>query len=537
MAVSADFEADFIVVGGGSAGAVIASRLSEDRATSVLLIEAGGTGRSLLTEMPAGYARIVADPGFDWVYEPVADPSQGGREWIWSAGKMLGGSSSLNGQVYIRGTRADFDEWAALGAKGWGFNDVFPYFLRSECWSGVPSQAHGSTGPLAVSPVRDPNPLCGVFLAGCAEAGIPTLEEHNDGSGFGAFMTQTNQQGGLRCSTEKAYLRPARTRRNLKILTAAEVKRVRIEGGRAVGVEIIRDGAAQFATARREIVLSAGALGSPALLMRSGIGPADYLRSRGIGPLYDRPALGRNLQEHSIGRLSKFVSVPTLNMQLGRVAMWQHTLNFFLRRKGPLSSPAIQAMALAKTRDDLDQADVQLHFSPLAYSIRPEARTIVGSPMAKRPALTIAASICKPKGRGHIELGDDGRPRVVHQLLGNDDDVDTLIGGLGLIGRIFETPAFRAIVEDEFLPDFVPVDREGWLDYLRRTACLTWHPVGTCRMGSDEEAIVDPELRVQGIGGLRIADASIMPTTTSCNTNAPTIMIGERAAEFIRSTL
>ena len=537
MVVPDDLEADFIVVGGGSAGAVVASRLSEDPATSVILVEAGGNGRSFLTEMPAGFARIVANPEFDWLYEPVADPSQGGREWIWSAGKMLGGSSSLNGQVYIRGARADYDEWAALGATGWSFNDVFPYFLRSESWRGKPSQAHGSTGPMTVSPVRDPNPLCRVFLSGCAEAGIPTLEEHNDGSDFGAFMAQTNQRRGLRCGTEKAYLRPARRRRNLMIVTEAEVKCLRLDSRRAVGIEFIRDGIRQFAKARRETILSAGALGSPALLMRSGIGPANYLCSRGIEPLCDRSEIGQNLQEHPIGRVSKFVSVPTLNMQLGRVAMLRHTLNFLLRRKGPLSAPAIQAMALAKTSDDLDRADVQLHFSPLAYSIKADAHTIVSSPMAPRPALTIAASICKPKGRGHIVLGEDGRPRVVHQLLGNEDDVSTLIAGLRLIQRIFETPSFQAIVEGDFLPVPLPADRSGWLEYLRGTACLTWHPAGTCRMGSDEAAVVDPELRVNEIGGLRIADVSIMPTLPSCNTNAPTIMIGERAAELMRASI
>lgn len=530
-----NIEADFIVVGGGTAGAVVASRLSEDPKARVLLVEAGGEAKSFIIQMPAGFAKIVANGRFDWLYDPVPDPTQDGRAWLWSAGKMLGGSSSLNGQVYIRGTQADFDEWAALGATGWGFDDVWPYFLRSERWQGKPSQAHGETGPLSVSPMRDPHPLCQVFLNGCAQAGIPTLREYNDGSAFGAFLTQTNQYKGQRCSTERAYLRPARNRTNLEIITEAEVERILIEGGRAVGVEFRRGGARVRAAAQREVVLCAGALGSPALLMRSGVGPVEHLRKAGIEPLLDVPAVGQNLQEHSCVGMSKHVTRSTLNMRMGRLAMAGHMLNYLLRRKGPLSTPATQALALARTQPEFSQPDVQLHFSPLAYSIRPEARTPVGSPMADRPAVTISASICKPRGRGRIELGDDGRPRVVHQLLGNSDDVDTLIRGLQLAERIFATPAFRAIFESDRAPAPVPTDREAWVAHLRRNAFLTWHPVGTCRMGSDDAAVVDPQLRLRGIGGLRVADASVMPTTTSCNTNAAVIMIGERAATLIAS--
>jgi choline dehydrogenase len=528
-------EADYVIVGGGSAGAVLASRLSEDPKVQVTLVEAGGDGKGLLVQLPVGFLRMLVQPETDWSYAQDHDPTLNGRSWIWSAGRMLGGGSSINGQVYIRGVRHDFDEWAELGATGWGFNDVFPYFLRSEQWDGPPSQAHGSNGPITVRQIRDPHPLCGAFLQGCAQIGLPTLDDYNDGSDHGAFLTQTNQRDGWRCSTEKGYLRPARSRTNLRILTRTEVETVQITDGRATGVIVRQGGERQVITARREVLVCAGAMGSPALLMRSGIGPAEDLRARGIAVVHDAPGVGLNLQEHSASATSRTVNVPTLNDQTGPIDMIRHFAKFLWNRSGPIGSPAIQAMAFARTRPDLAWPDIQLHFAPMVYAISSVDTPYpvrMGMPVVS--AITINVSLCKPKGRGRVVLGDDLKARIQHQALGHPQDVRTLIDGLRLVDRLFDSEALASIVTGPLAPAQRLTTDAQWLDYLRESLSITWHAAGTCRMGSDAQAVVDPQLRVRAIAGLRVVDASVMPTTTSGNTNAATIMIGEKAAEMIR---
>ena len=526
--------ADYVIVGAGSAGAVMANRLSEDPKTSVILIEAGGEAKAFVVQLPAGLVHLLRKPAFDWCYEQEPDPSVNGRGGIWSAGRLLGGSSSINGQVYIRGTRHDFDEWAEMGATGWSFNEVFPYFLRSECWQGEPSQAHGASGPLSISPTLDPHPLCRAFLKGCGEVGLPTLAEYNDGAAFGAFLTQTNQRDGWRCSTEKGYLRPIRKRPNLRIITQAEVETVRVVDGRAVGVTLLREGRRETVDALGEVIVCAGAMGSPALLMRSGIGPAPYLRSRDIEVVCESAGVGENLQEHSAAGVSRYVNVPTLNSQMGPWDMVSHLARFFWNRTGPLSAPAVQAMGLAKTRADLPEPDIQLHFMPLAFDGDPDMVSPGSTAMPKDPAVTINTSLCKPRGRGRVELGERGQARVVHRLLDNPHDRATLVAGMDLVNRIFEAPTLKKLTVANRAPQVIPTTDEGWIEYLRANTTITWHAVGTCRMGSDAEAVVDPKLRFRGVGGLRIVDASVMPTTTSSNTNAPTIMIAEKAAEMIR---
>ena len=526
---------DYVIVGGGSAGAVLANRLSEDPDSRVALLEAGGDARSLLVQIPVGFARLVGHKTFDWKYEQEPDPSIGGRHFLWSAGKLLGGSSSINGQVFIRGTRDDFDGWEAAGATGWGFNDVLPYFLRAEQWHGKASQNRGAHGPMSVSPMRDCHPLARVFLASCAELGMPILDDHNGGGMEGAFLTQTNQRDGWRCSTEKAYLRPARSRPNLQVITHAEAEKILFEDGRAVGV-IYRtpDGTRHQVNAGREVIVSAGAIGSPALLMRSGLGPGEALQAVGISVIKDIAELGQNLQEHCAVSQNRTVNQPTLNSQVGPLDMLGHAVKFMRECKGAFSVTAVQAMALTRTRDGLSAPDVQLHFLPMAFDIEPGTLTSAGAHMPKEPAVTITASLAHPHSRGRVALDANQRPRIIHQILGDARDVEGLVGAMKLAERLFNAQAFSGAGATYRVPPAQPASDAEWADFVRAKAMIAYHPVGTCRMGADAAAVVDPQLRVNGAGSLRVVDASVMPLVTSTNTNATTIMIGEKAAEMIR---
>jgi choline dehydrogenase len=503
---------DYVIVGGGSAGAVLANRLSEDPDNRVVLLEAGGEARSLLVAIPVGFARLVGHEQFDWQYEQEPDPSIGGRRFLWSAGKLLGGSSSINGEVFIRGMRQDFDAWAAAGATGWGYEEVLPFFVRAEAWHGKTVRNRGVQGPLSVSPLRDYHPLCRVFLASCAELGLPILEDHNGGEMEGAFLTQTNQRNGLRCSTEKAYLRPIRSRSNLRIITHAEAERVVFESGRAVGVMYrAPDGSRHRIDVDREVIVSAGAIGSPALLLRSGLGPGAELNAMDIP-----------------------VNIPTLNSQIRPLDMLGHAVKFMIARKGPFTVTPVQAMALTRTREGSGVPDIQLHFLPLAYDINPDTIVSASARMPTEPAVTISASLAHPKSRGRVSLDAQRRPRISHQLLGDPRDLESLVAAMKLIGRLFNTAAFSQAGSSHRVPSSPPADDREWADFVRAKLMIGYHSAGTCRMGSDAAAVVDPRLRVRGVDSLRVVDASVMPEVTSTNTNATTIMIGEKAAVMIR---
>jgi choline dehydrogenase len=534
MASPSAHSADYVIVGGGSAGAVLANRLSEDPGTRVLLIEAGGEAGSFMVQMPVGFAYMLTNPRFDWNYEQAPDPTINGRHFTWSAGRMLGGGSSINGQVYIRGARGDFDRWAAMGATGWGWDDVTPYFLRAEHWHGPPSQARGAHGPLSVSPMREVHPLCDVFLKACRQFGLATREDYNAGALDGAFLTQATQRDGWRCSTEKAYLRPARRRPNLRVLTQAEARRLIFRDGRAVGVTFQRDHREETAEASREVIVCCGALGSPALLMRSGVGPGESLKERGVEVTHAAPEVGRNLQEHSGSSQNKFVNRPTLNSRLGRLDMLRDMSRFLLTRRGPMSAPAVQAMAFARTSLDLAEPDIQIHFMPLAYDVEPDTLSAARAVMPKEPCVSINVTLCHPASRGHVELGADGRPVAAHRLLGSDEDLLRHVAGMKLVDRLFGQAAFKEIIVGDRQPPSPPACDQEWIEYARAKLLLAYHPAGTCRMGSDERSVVDPRLRLRGLDGVRVVDASVMPALTSGNTNAPTIMIAEKAADMIR---
>ncbi|GAY22192.1 choline dehydrogenase [Sphingobium fuliginis] len=525
-----NFEADYVIAGGGTAGCVLANRLSEDPGVKVLLIEAGGEAKSFVAQIPAGYARLVGNPRFDWLYEAEADPTTGGRVQFWSGGRLLGGSSSINGQVYIRGTPADFDHWREQGAFGWGYEDVLPYFRKLENWVGRPDPARGNAGPLSSAPIRDPHPLNEIFLEACREIGLPTIPDYNTGHMEGAYLTQVSQRKGWRCSAEKGFLRPARSRPNLEVITGAYVDRIEIENGRAVAIVAHRGAERIRFSARREIIVSGGTFGSPAILLRSGIGPADAVREAGIAPGHELNGVGRNFQEHPTVGIHKFINVPSLNSATGPIDAVRYAYQFASRRGGPLTSTIVQSMGLARTREGLAEPDIQLHFVPLSFDMHPDGRIL----MPKEPALNITVSICHPKSRGEIRLNADRTPRIRHRFYDDPGDLQTLVDSAKFIERLFAAPAFSRIIIGDRLPARTPDDDAGWADYVRKTSGIAYHPVGTCKMGTDAEAVVDPSLKVIGLRSLRVVDASVMPRVTSANTNATTMMIAEKAADLIR---
>jgi choline dehydrogenase len=533
---SVPFVADYVIVGGGSAGCVLANRLSACGRYQVILIEAGGEADSFLVRMPAGMSRLIGNPQFDWQYPSEPDHSIAGRQFIWSGGKLLGGSSSINGQVYIRGSSADFDHWAANGCPGWSFEECLPYFKRAEDFAGPSHVAHGQGGPLSVSPQRDPHPLSQVFLQACAATGLPTLDDYCNGDQQGAFLSLATQRDGQRCGTAQGYLGAARHRPNLHVFTRSVARRILFEGRRAAGVEILQAGKLLRVDARMEVVVSAGTIGSPALLMRSGVGAAQHLRKLGIPVVADVPGVGSNLQEHVGVGINKRVSVPTYNSQMSPLHIVRHMTNYLVRKRGPMVTPAVQAMACARTRTELVEPDVQLHFLPLSYDMAPQVQCAALAQMTHEPTVMIQANVCHPFSRGSVRLRSrdpEVLPQVSHQLLGDERDLHTLVGACQLIERIFSAGPLRRFVQSDRTPSPPPADAAGWASFVRDNANVCYHPVGTCRMGTDEQAVLDPRLSVRGLQSLRVVDASVMPRLLSANTNAAAIMIGERGSDFL----
>jgi choline dehydrogenase-like flavoprotein len=519
---------DYVVVGAGSAGCVLANRLSEDPSVSVLLIEAGGRDRSPNVKIPAAFAQQFHSK-LDWDFETEPEPHVDGRNLYIPRGRMLGGSSSMNAMLYVRGRPLDYDGWAEQGAPGWSYADVLPYFKRAEDNARGASEYHGAGGPLRVAEQRSPRALGRRMLEASEGVGIPRIADYNGPEQDGVSMFQVTQHRGARYSAADAYLRPAMARPNLSVRTNATVLGVELDGTRAVGVRVgRRRGGEELVRAEREVVLSAGAIGSPQLLLLSGIGPGQELREAGVQARIELDGVGRNLQDHPFVTVLWEVSDTNTLYKADsprRLAEW------VLRRSGPLTSTVAEVCAFTRTRGGLPAADIQFHMGAAYFDDH-------GAAEYDGHCMVIAPTLVSPRARGQVWLRSSdptAKPRIITNTLSAGEDVESLLAGVKLAREIAAQPQLREIVVKEIKPGAEATDREQVEADMRRRLMLIYHPVGTAKMSDTApDAVVDSALRVHGVQGLRVVDASIMPTIVGGNTNAPTIMIAERASDLIR---
>ncbi|MCU1769909.1 choline dehydrogenase [Pseudomonas protegens] len=526
---------DYIVVGAGPAGCLLANRLSANPQHRVLLLEAGGRDNYPWIHIPVGYLFCIGNPRTDWCFKTEAEPGLQGRSLSYPRGKVLGGCSSINGMIYMRGQAADYDSWAAEGNPGWGWDQVLPLFKKSENHFAGGSELHGAAGEWRVERQRLSWPILDAFRSAAEQSGIRTIDDFNGGDNEGCGYFQVNQKAGVRWNAAKAFLKPIAQRPNLVVLTGIEVQRLILEDGRATAVRASCQGRLENFKARREIILCAGSVGSPSILQRSGIGPAPLLQRLGIGVSHALPGVGGNLQDHLQLRLIyKLENARTLNQIAG--SLWGKMgmgLRYLYDRSGPLSMAPSQLGAFARSGPEQTRANLEYHVQPLSLER-------FGEPLHAFPAFTASVCDLRPQSRGRVEIrsveaGD--APLIQPNYLSHPEDLRVAADAIRLTRRIVSAPALQPFKPSEYLPGPELQSTEQLHEAAARIGTTIFHPVGTCRMGSDAQAVVDAQLRVHGIAGLRIADASIMPRITSGNTCSPTLMIAEKAAELILASV
>jgi len=522
---------DYVIAGAGSAGCVLANRLSADPRNRVLLLEAGGADDWFWIDVPVGYLYTIANPRTDWCYKTAPDEHLAGRSIHYARGRVLGGCSSINAMIYMRGQKADYDHWASLGNEGWGWEELLPYFRRLEDYGHGASDTYGAGGPLRIEEPRVRWEILDAWREAAAECGIAPVQTFNRGDNAGCAYFQMNQRGGRRWSATRAFLRPALKRPNLTVLTGSLVRRIRFEGRKATGVEFVRDGEALFAQAGGESILSLGSIGSPQVLQLSGVGEEKLLGERQIPVVQPLPGVGENLHDHLQIRMQYKVSdVATLNERanslLGKAAMG---LEYLLFRTGPLTMPPSQLGAFAKSDPSQPTANMEWHVQPLSLDK-------FGDPLHRFPAITPSVCNLRPTSRGHVRVASAdpaAHPEIKLNYLSTPEDRAVALTGMRFTRRIMAARALAKYAPEEFRPGASVSSEKDLEKAAGELGTTIFHPVGTCRMGGDPMAVVDDALRVHGVGGLRVVDASVMPRITSGNTNAPTYVIAEKGAEMI----